>query len=284
MGQRDDRPVVTSALVAAFFRCFCRIMLASDATRVDATSWHLTQHCPVTTVLACGVRSVTAIAVPLYPDRHPLRRPLSARDVWPLASARFGFPGRWHTCRCGDLHSPQPAFSRRCEPVAGAVREHLRMPPMRPLGASGFAGIAVFTCPRNRPATIRPRRQPRAAGLLAQLSVDAQRCLVQVEALQAGRRGRQRGPAVWALARPPRLTQRHEHLGADDAHITLKVPQLILPGPDTHAPATAGDPPGSRRRSAASPDRHVPAGTGPPPRAPAPRATRSSATAARLTG
>src|SRR6266566_1039280 len=54
MGQRDDRPVVTSALVAAFFRCFCCIMLASDATRVDATSWHLTQHCPVTTVLACG--------------------------------------------------------------------------------------------------------------------------------------------------------------------------------------------------------------------------------------
>ena len=28
-------------------------MLASHATRVDATSWHLTQHCPVTAVLAC---------------------------------------------------------------------------------------------------------------------------------------------------------------------------------------------------------------------------------------
>ena len=29
-------------------------MLASDATRVDATSWHLTQHTPVTPVLAWG--------------------------------------------------------------------------------------------------------------------------------------------------------------------------------------------------------------------------------------
>ena len=29
-------------------------MLAPDATRVDATSWHLAQHCPVTAVLACG--------------------------------------------------------------------------------------------------------------------------------------------------------------------------------------------------------------------------------------
>src|ERR1700719_2000952 len=55
MCQRDDRPVVTSSLVAELFRCFCRIMLASDATRVDATSWHLTQYCPVVAVLACGV-------------------------------------------------------------------------------------------------------------------------------------------------------------------------------------------------------------------------------------
>ena len=29
-------------------------MLAPDATRVDAASWHLAQHCPVTAVLACG--------------------------------------------------------------------------------------------------------------------------------------------------------------------------------------------------------------------------------------
>src|ERR1700691_3766294 len=28
-------------------------MLAPGATRVGATSWHLTQHCPVTAVLAC---------------------------------------------------------------------------------------------------------------------------------------------------------------------------------------------------------------------------------------
>src|ERR1700730_17504266 len=53
MGQRDGRPVVASALVAVFFRCSCCNMLDSDATRMDATSWHLTQHGPVTAVLAC---------------------------------------------------------------------------------------------------------------------------------------------------------------------------------------------------------------------------------------
>src|SRR5580704_12199561 len=66
MGQCDDRPVAASALVAALFRCFCRIMLASDATRVDATSWHLAQHCPVTAVLACGLA-----LLPRSPPRCP---------------------------------------------------------------------------------------------------------------------------------------------------------------------------------------------------------------------
>jgi hypothetical protein len=49
----------------------------------------------------------------------------------------------------------------------------------------------------------------------------------------------------------------------------------------THGPATAGDPPADRRRSAGSPTRHDGAGTGPPRRAPSPPATRSSTTEGR---
>ena len=80
--------------------------------------------------------------------------------------------------------------------------------------------------PEERAAAVRPRRQPRAVELLAELGVDAEGGLVQVEALQASRRGRQRRPAVGPLADPPRLPERHADLGADDAHVPLQVPQL----------------------------------------------------------
>ena len=48
---------------------------------------------------------------------------------------------------------------------------------------------------------------------------------MQIEALQAGSPGRQRGTPVRALADPPRLPERHADLGADDTHVTLKIPQ-----------------------------------------------------------
>jgi hypothetical protein len=51
---------------------------------------------------------------------------------------------------------------------------------------------------------------------------------VQVEVLQAGCRGRQRGAAVGALADTPRFSERHPDLGADDAHVSLKIPQYDL--------------------------------------------------------
>src|SRR6266699_478879 len=127
MGQRDDRPVVTSAPVAAFFRCFCRIMLASDATRVDATSWHLTQDCPVTTVLACGVRSVTAIAVPLYPDRPPLRRPPRAGRgmLHPMQLRALGRRGKGvpEGVRLHVLSHPDRGKGRECQASGSASRQ-----------------------------------------------------------------------------------------------------------------------------------------------------------------
>jgi hypothetical protein len=54
VGQRDDRPVVASALVAAFFRCVSCIVVDFDATRMGATSWHPVQRRPITTGLTCG--------------------------------------------------------------------------------------------------------------------------------------------------------------------------------------------------------------------------------------
>jgi hypothetical protein len=172
--------------------------------------------------LACTMAGSARLTSP--PATVP---PCTRQGCLVLASARFGFPGRWHTCRCGDLHSPHPAFSRRCEPVAGAVREHLRMPPMRPLGASGFAGIAVFTCPRNA------RRRSARVGSRVRPSFSPSSALTPGMP-GAGRSPSGRPPRPTArpghmgACPPPRPIQRHEHLGADDAHITLKVPQLDL--------------------------------------------------------
>src|SRR5437667_12658332 len=53
MGQPHDQMVVASSLVGALFRCPCCIIVDSDATEMDATSWHLAQHRPVSTVLTC---------------------------------------------------------------------------------------------------------------------------------------------------------------------------------------------------------------------------------------
>lgn len=48
---------------------------------------------------------------------------------------------------------------------------------------------------------------------------------MQVETLRARRSGRQRVPTVPAFTGPPRLSQRHEHLGPDQADIPLEIPQ-----------------------------------------------------------
>src|SRR5215472_16459511 len=50
-----DRPATRGIFPRrCVFRYFGCNMRASDATEADATSWHLTQHCPVTAVLPAG--------------------------------------------------------------------------------------------------------------------------------------------------------------------------------------------------------------------------------------
>ena len=51
---------------------------------------------------------------------------------------------------------------------------------------------------------------------------------MQVETFQAGRGRGQGRVAVGPLTGPPRLAERHSDLGADEAHVALKVPQHDL--------------------------------------------------------
>jgi hypothetical protein len=79
--------------------------------------------------------------------------------------------------------------------------------------------------PRKAAAPIQPRRQPSLAQALAELGVDPKGGLVQIETLQAGRRNRQCRTPIRALTHPPRLAQRHPHLGTENAHVAFQIPQ-----------------------------------------------------------
>src|ERR1700731_2621802 len=73
MGQRDERSVVASALVAALFVAFtasCLRPMQPEWTQ-DPGIWRNTV---LSQPAGLQVRSVAAIVTPLYPDRHPLRR------------------------------------------------------------------------------------------------------------------------------------------------------------------------------------------------------------------
>jgi hypothetical protein len=126
----------------------------------------------------------------------------------------------------GD-HQPVPGGVHRLQqPLPGAVREHLRMSAVRPLRRQRVGGQRRLHVPEERTAPVHTRRQPGRAELLAEFAVDAEGGVMQVEALQTGRRDRQCGAAVGALADPPQLAERHADLGAHQAHIPFQVPQL----------------------------------------------------------
>ena len=159
-----------------------------------------------------------------------------------LASAPFGLPGRWQTCRCAERHWPQAGVLAQVQvdqvqpaqltdpqapvrqpghhqPVPGG----LTTPSSRSRAPSGSIfgcrrrgpgrGQRVsrhrrgFTCPRNdRRRSARdgsPPRQPRA-----QFAVHAERGLVQVEALQARRRSRESGRGHTVVCRPATVRPR----------------------------------------------------------------------------
>ena len=79
--------------------------------------------------------------------------------------------------------------------------------------------------PEEAATAVRPRRQPGQIQCLAELSVDPQRGLMQVETLQASGRTRQCRMPVWPFVEPPRLAQRPPHLGTDETHIAFQIPQ-----------------------------------------------------------
>src|SRR6266851_9994865 len=116
MGQHDDRPAVASALVAALFRCFCSIMLAYDATRMDATSWHLAHHCPVTASWPAGSlcrddRRPVVLGPPTPTAPSSRRRRNVASDATPRLSTHVKMVWRiqW-------LLMPWVATQGRCRP------------------------------------------------------------------------------------------------------------------------------------------------------------------------
>ncbi len=105
------------------------------------------------------------------------------------------------------------AVHHRQQLLPGPVREHLRMPAMRPARRQRVGGHRGLNVPEERATAIGPGRQPGPVELAAQLTVDPYGRLIQVEALHA------RG-GCW-----PRHSQRHRHFGPDQAHIPLEVPQ-----------------------------------------------------------
>jgi hypothetical protein len=117
MGQRDDRPVVASALVAAFF-----VALTASCLPLMQPEW--LQHPDIwrNTVLlqppGLGVRSVVAIATQLSSDRPPLRRRPHAGDgMLHLMQLRALSTT---TVTCADGHGwPHPAGLYASDLLAG---------------------------------------------------------------------------------------------------------------------------------------------------------------------
>ncbi len=99
------------------------------------------------------------------------------------------------------------------------------MPATSPPRSKGVGRHASDRMPEERPPAVGSGRQARLVQRLAERTVDAQRCLLPVEALQARRCRGQRGGAVGPLADPPRLPERLADLGAEQAHIALEVTQ-----------------------------------------------------------
>jgi hypothetical protein len=100
------------------------------------------------------------------------------------------------------------------------------MPPSRTLWRKWIRRQRRCCVAQEGAAAIQPRRQPRLAQALAELGIDPQRGLVQVETFQAGRRNRQCRTTTRALTDSPRLAQRHPYLGAENAHVAFQIPQL----------------------------------------------------------
>ena len=181
MGQREDRPVAASPLVAAFFRCSCRITLSSDATRMDATSWHPAQRCPVTPVLACGFALLARLR-PAVPGSPSLTAP-SSRQTRNVASDAT--PRPWASvaavCRAAwNLMTGSPAPS----PAHGNAGR-------RSSGCSASPSSSVNMWPESA-------RPPRLPGARACAEYDApSRCRCP-----GPRRARQAGPYHTSLPRP----------------------------------------------------------------------------------
>ena len=176
-----------------------------------------------------------------------------------LASASFGLLGRWQTCTCGVRHCPHAASSRKCRSIRCRLHSSpIRRPPSTSqvttsrsraeyTASNSFSRApsgSIFGCRRRGPcgaerigrqrrccvtqkraAPIEPRRQPSLVEALAELWVDPQRGLVQIETFQAGRRNRQRRKPIRAPTDPPRLTQRHPYLSTENAHVAFQIPQ-----------------------------------------------------------
>ncbi|MEV4709677.1 hypothetical protein, partial [Actinoplanes sp. NPDC049316] len=73
--------------------------------------------------------------------------------------------------------------------------------------------------------SIRLGRQPDPAQLALEVRVPVLLAQPEVKGLEYRRGGPERRFAVRPFACPPRLAERHSHLGADDAHVPLKVAQ-----------------------------------------------------------
>ena len=159
----------------------------------------------------------------------PVTVPPSARQgCLVLASAPLGFPGRWQRAGAGsgtprrprlpqvqvgqvqpaELADPQATVGQpgHDQPVPRRARHAQQALPgalgsifgcrrRGPFGASGFDGIDVFRAPAATAAG--PPGSAASSGRASRpVPVHAQRRLVQVEALQAGRRRRQSRPPV----------------------------------------------------------------------------------------
>ena len=229
-------------------------------------------------VLGLG-RGPVRVAVPVA-DVHvrrpalPARRAVAQVQVGQVQPAQLADPEP--AVSQPGHHQPVPGRAHRLQQLLpGAVGRQLRMPAPLPRRGQRVGRQLALHMAQERPLPVGPRRQPGQLQLRAQLRVDAQQRLLQVEPLHARRSRRQRALAERAPPGPPRLAIRPAPRRAQRRHVALQVLQRHPPGPAPPAPASAGDPAAGRHTSAGSPTPHSPAGTGPPPHARPRPATRS---------